>query len=337
MTLGFSGGIMKKCFMYVALLSILSGGAFAQVSLGGNLFAGVAVDIPYEGEESIGLYNRENEAKNSYMDLYVNALFGKGLYGAKLDTNFTTPDSFTVKGIYGWANLFNSQIRLSVGRISDGVWVTSLDNEYTFDEVTGARIEYRTPLKGLSVGIALDAGDYTFEKFAKQLIFGGSYVSALFNTVFAYDLGSNARTLFGFNFTGIDNLTTAGIELQASDLALWDKMGAVVIDEEVAYRIIRPLTVSLHLTQKFYGSKDEELGLAFRPGIAYRIIQALTGSLELEVNTEDAFKTSNLVITPCLEYRLPGAGMLYLQYDLTLTEFTKPSHLIGLGFEIKAF
>jgi hypothetical protein len=328
---------MKKCFICAALFSILSGGVFAQVSLGGNLYTGVAVDIPYEGEESIGLYNRESEAKNSYMDLYLTALFGKGLYGAKLDTNFNfPPQNFTVKGIYGWANLFNDRIRLSIGGISDGVWVTSLDNEWTFDEVNGARIEYRTPLKGLSVGMAVDAGDYTFEKFAKQLIFGGSYVSTLFNAVFAYDFGSNTRTLFGFNFTGIDDLTTAGIELQATDLALWDKTGSIVVDEELAYRIIRPLTVSLHLTQR-YGSQDKDLGLAFRPGIAYRFIPALTGSLEVEVNTPDGFKTQNLVVTPCLEYRLPGAGLLYLQYDLTITEFKKPSHLIELGFEIKAF
>jgi hypothetical protein len=332
---------MKKCFICAALFSILSGGVFAQVSLGGNLYTGVAVDIPYEGEESIGVKHRDPKKGNTSMDLSVTALLGKGTYGAKLDTTFgliqPTEISFTPKGIFGWANLFNNQIRFSVGKISDGVWVTSLDNEYTFDEVSGARVEYRTPLKGLSVGMAVDAGDYTFEKFAKQLIFGGSYVSTLFNTVFAYDFGSNTRTLFGFNFTGIDDLTTAGIELQASDLALWDKTGAVVIDEEVAYRIIRPLTVSLHLTQSLYGSPDKDIGLAFKPGIAYRIIQALTGSLEVEVNTDDAFKTMNMVVTPCLEYRLPGAGLLYLQYDLTVAEFKKPSHTIGLGFEIKAF
>jgi hypothetical protein len=242
-----------------------------------------------------------------------------------------------VNGIYGWVNFLDNQIRLSIGDISDGVWVTSLDNEYNFDEVNGLRVEFRTPLKGLSVGVAVDAEDYTFDKFAKHFVFGGSYVSALFNGVFAYDLGNNTRTLFGFNFTGIDDLTTAGIEFSANDLALWDKVGSMVIDEEAAYRIIRPLTVSLHLTQKFRGNPDEDAGFGFRPGIAYRITRALTGSLELEVNTEDAFKTSNLVLTPCLEYSLPGPGLLYLQYDLKVAEFKKPSHTIGFGFEIKSF
>jgi hypothetical protein len=57
----------------------------------------------------------------------------------------------------------------------------------------------------------------------------------------------------------------------------------------------------------------------------------------VEVNSDDVFKTSNLVITPCIEYQLPGSGLLYLQYDLAVAKFKEMSHTIGLGFEIKSF
>jgi hypothetical protein len=329
---------MKKRFVFVVVLGSLAGSVSAQVTLRGNLYTGITADIPYDGEESIGLKNREKG--NTTMDVSAAALLGEGTYGVKLDTTFiyNRPDiAFTPKGMYGWAELFDRQIRLSLGRISDGVWVTSLDNEYTFDEIAGARVEYRTPLEGLSVGMAFDAGDYTFENFAKQLIFGGSYVSAIFNTVVAYDFGSNTRALFGFNFTGIDDLTTAGIELRVTDIALWEKYGELAMDEEAAYRIIRPLTVSLHVAQKVYGKADSDMALAFRPGLAYKVTQTLTGSLDVEVNSDDVFKTSNLVVTPCIEYQLPGSGILYLQYDLTLAKLKEPSHTIGFGLEIKSF
>jgi hypothetical protein len=329
---------MKKRFIFVVLIGSLAGSISAQVMLRGNLYTGIAADIPYGGEESIGLKNRETG--NTMMDVSAAALLGEGAYGVKLDTTFSylRPDiAFTPKGIYGWAELFDRHLRLSMGRISDEVWVTSLDNEYTFDEIAGARVEWRTPLEGLSVGMAFDAGDYTLENFAKQLIFGGSYVSGICNTVVAYDFGSNTRALFGFNFTGIDDLTAAGIELRVTDIALWEEYGELALDEEAAYRIIRPLTVSLHMAQKVYGKADSDMGLAFRPGLAYRFTQTLTGSLEVEVNSDDVFKTSNLAVTPCIEYQLPGSGILYLQYDLTLAELKEPSHTIGFGLEIKSF
>jgi hypothetical protein len=329
---------MKKSFVFVVLFGSLAGSVSAQVMLRGNLYTGITADIPYDGEESIGLKNREKG--NTVMDVSAAALLGEGAYGVKLDTTFSylRPDiTFTPKGMYGWTELFDRQIRLSLGKISDGVWVTSLDNDYTFDEIAGARVECRTPLEGLSVGMAFDAGDYTVENFAKQLIFGGSYVSAIFNIVGAYDFGSNTRALFGFNFTGIDDLTTAGIELRFTDIALWEQYGELAIDEEAAYRIIRPLTVSLHMAQKVYGKAGSDMGLAFRPGLAYKLTRTLTGSLEVEVNSDDVFKTSNLALTPCIEYQLPGSGILYLQYDLTLAALKEPSHAIGLGLEIKSF
>jgi hypothetical protein len=335
---------MKKFFIVLTLSAVLVYGAFAQVNFGGSLYTGVQLDIPSEGDESFHMNHRDEG--NTRLDLTGSV--NKGKFGAKLDTTFTynpaAPENFfRLNGIYGWVNfLKENQLRLSIGKISDAVWVTSLDGEYQFDEVNGARLEYKTPLKGLSVGVVFDVGsnpaiNYTAENLMKQTIWGASYVNPNFNTVVAYDLGSNARTLFGFNFTGIDELSTAGIELLASDMALWDESGSIRIDEEVAYRITRPFTAALHLGQVFYGNTDEDVELTFIPGVRYRILPQLTAFLDLEINTKDSFETTNMVITPWLEYSLGGSGLLYLQYSLELPDFKDPVHTIGFGLDIKAF
>ncbi|MDR0761359.1 MAG: hypothetical protein LBF74_14835 [Treponema sp.] len=325
---------MKKIIALSVLFGVLTAGVYAQITLGGEMYTGIVLDIPSDGDESIDVNHRKKG--NTLFEL--TATVNKDNFGAKLDTSFIKQtDFFRLNGIYGWAYFLNKQIRLTLGDISDAVWVTTLDNEYHLDDVSGFRLEYKTPLPGLSVGAAFDAGGYTLEKFAKQVIFGASYVHALFNTVAAYDMGSNAQTIFGFNFTGIDQLTTAGIELKASNLALWDKLGSFVLDEEVAYQIIREFTAVLHLGQSFYGAPGSDLGLLFRPGVRYKFLPALTAFLDVEVNSEDVFKTTNLVLHPWVEYSLGNLGLLYLEYKVTLSGMKSPSHLIGFGLDIKAF
>jgi hypothetical protein len=326
---------MKKIIVLSVLFGVLAaGGIYAEVTFGGELYTGVTLDIPADANESIGVHHREKG--NTLLEL--DAVVNKDNFGAKLDTSFVKQpaDFFRLNGIYGWVYFLNKQIRLTLGDINDAVWVTSLDKEHHLDNVSGFRLEYKTPLPGLSVGAAFDAGDYTMEKFAKHIIFGASYVHALFNTVAAYDMGDNADAIFGFNFTGIDQLTTAGIELRADNLALWDKTGSIVIDEEVAYGITRKFTAVLHLGQS-YNNPEGDLGLAFRPGVRYKILPSLTAFLDVEAASKDVFKTTDLAVNPWLEYSLGGLGLLYLEYKLSLPEMKNPAHTIGFGLEIKAF
>jgi hypothetical protein len=175
------------------------------------------------------------------------------------------------------------------------------------------------------------------EKFFKQIILGANYVHAYFNTVAAYDLGGNADVIFGFNFTGIDQLTTAGIEVKGNDLALWEKTGSLIIDEEAAYRVTREFTAVLHLGQTLYGDSNKDMALLFRPGARYKILPPLTAALDVELGSEDVFKTINMTVHPWVEYSLGNMGLLYLEYKLTLPDMKDAAHLIGLGMEIKAF
>jgi hypothetical protein len=326
---------MKRIVVVLVLLGVLTTGLFAQLTLGGEFYTGVTLDVPSGADESIGVNHREKG--NTLFEL--TATVNKDNFGAKLDTSFVKQptDFFRLNGIFGWAYFLDRKIRLTLGDISDAVWVTTLENEYHLDDVAGFRLEYKTPLPGLSVGAAFDAGDYTMEKFFKQIVFGASYVHALFNTVAVYDMGSNATTIFGFNFTGIDRLTTAGIELKASNLALWEKMGSLIIDEEAGYQVTREFTAVLHLGQSFYGNSDSDPGMLFRPGVRYRIFSPLTAFLDLEFNSEDVFKTTNMIVHPWVEYSLGNLGLLYLEYKLSLPDMKAPSHTIGIGMEIKAF
>jgi hypothetical protein len=175
------------------------------------------------------------------------------------------------------------------------------------------------------------------EKFAKQAVFGANYIHEFFNVVAAYDLGSNARAIFGFNFTGLDQLTTAGIELMGTDLALWEKTGSLKVDEEVGYQITREFTAVLHLGQLLYGKSESDPELLFRPGVRYKILPPLTAFLDVELSSTDMFETMNVVAHPWIEYSLGDMGLLYLEYELSLPDMKDPSHLIGFGMEIKAF
>ncbi|MDR0760946.1 MAG: hypothetical protein LBF74_12715, partial [Treponema sp.] len=127
---------MKKIIVLSVLFGVLAGGAYAQVVLGGEMYTGIALDIPYEGDESFGVKHRE-EGKTLFK---LNASASKDRFGAKLDTSFSKlpdgePAGFSVEGIYGWAYFLDKQIRLTLGNISDAVWVSSLDNEYHLDDV----------------------------------------------------------------------------------------------------------------------------------------------------------------------------------------------------------
>jgi hypothetical protein len=325
---------MKKIIAVSVLFGILTGGLFAQVVLSGEFHTGVELNIPPDGDESIDIHHREEGLTIFDFAATVN----KDIFGAKLDTSFTKPpaDVFELKGAFGWVYFLDKQIRLTLGKISDAVWVTSL-SEYNLDAVEGFRLEYRTPLQGLNVGAAFEVGGYTMEEFVKQAIFGANYVHEFFNTVVAYDLGGNANAIFGFNFTGLDQLTTAGIELKGNNLALWEKMGSLNINEEVAYQITREFTAVLHLEQTLHGKSEDDPILLFRPGVRYRIIPPLTAFLDVELGSEDIFKTTNIQVHPWVEYSLGNMGLLYLEYKLDLPDMKDASHIIGLGMEIKAF
>jgi hypothetical protein len=298
---------MKKFVIVSLLLGILAGNVFAQLTFSGEAYAGISLEKPLnDTDETIGTNHRE---KGAPMFNFV-AAAARENYGVKLDTNFQVPGSISVNGIYGWVYFLNKSINLSMGKISDGKWVSSLDadHEITWDEVTGFRVDYKTPVAGLNVGVAFAADDYTLEKFGQKLLFGASYVNAMLNTVLAYDLGNNGRILFGLNYTGIDELTSAGVQFVAKNFSTWDSKspgfwGEFNINEKAGYRIMRPLVVSLFLSQTIYNNPDVDAILTFMPAVSYKIRPDLTASFSLDITTANYFVESQVIsLKPCLEY-----------------------------------
>jgi len=330
---------MKRLITVSLLLGVLAGNVFAQLTLSGEAYVGFQLEKPFnDTDETLGAYHRKKGAPLfNFM-----ATAARENYGVKLDTNFQTTNPLSINGIYGWVNFLDKSLNLTIGKISDGKWVSSLDadHEITFDEITGFRLEYKTPLPGLNVGAAFTADDYTFEKFGKKTVLAASYVNPMLNTVIAYDLGNNARLLWGLNYTGIDELTSAGIQLKAINLASWESPvypGEILITEKVGYRVMRPLVVSLLLSQTMYGI-DKDTVLLFNPSVSYRLFDNLTASFGLKVESPDYFETQVISIKPCVEYRLKGAALFYTEYEMTLAKYKGGSlHRFGFGIDVKAF
>jgi len=334
---------MKKTIIAFLLAGFLAGGAFAQVTFSGSVYAGIQLQYTdYSGESITTIHREENDPRFNFM-----ATVTRENYGARLDTTFQmTGDSdghFTLHGIYGWVDFLDNSLRLTMGQISSAIWVLprlhSRHAELYFDKIRGFRAVYDTPIQGLSVGAAFRSDGHDVQTFAEQMIFGANFIHPLFSAVFAYDLGNNVRTLFGFNFTGIPDLT-AGIQISAAHLSSWDDdffPGILQMHQIIGYRIMRPLNVHLILGQTFHGTPDSDIGLEFVVGAEYRILPNLTGSFNIILDSPDHFTTTNLTLNPMIEHTLRGPAVLYVEYELRLDNMDTATHTFGFGITIRAF
>ena len=337
---------MKKIIIVSLLASVLTGGAFAQVTFSGSVYAGVRFQSTQDTDETIGAFHREdNFEREPRFDLTVTVM--REDYGARLDTSFQflgpgDENNFVLNGIYGWINFFDNSVRLTMGRISSPAWVTRLDAslpEHFFDEITGFRVEYTTPIQGLSVGAAFRTEGRDLERLGQEAIFGLNFIHPMFTTVFAYELGRNVRTLFGFNFIGISDLS-AGLQLRADRIASWDEApfeGILQVHYKIGYRVMRPLFVYLIFGQRFHGESNVGPYWEITPGVTYRFMPNLTGALSMTLDNFDGNPNNNLTINTSLEHTLRGPAIFYVEYELRLDNMDTATHTFGFGITIMAF
>jgi hypothetical protein len=330
---------MKRIIIGSFLVLALAGSAFAQLSLSGDAYVGFEMLKNFDADETLTPTHRKEGAPL----FNLAAIATRENYGAKLDVSFQSDNPFTLNGVYGWVGFMDNNLKFTMGMISDPVWVVAVDPDYEkyYDEVTGFRVEYATPLEGLSVGLAFSAENFTFKKFFEKVVMGANYINPMFNAVVAYDVGSNGNLLFGFDYTGIDDLT-AGLQMEATELATFGADiygGSIGLIEKVGYRVMRPLNVSLLMGQLFYGSpENDKPELFFFPSASYRILPNLTGSLTLGLETNDLFETNVYSIKPCIEFTLKGPAIFYVEYEVRIgEEKSDSSHRFGFGMDIKAF
>jgi len=335
---------MKKAIIVFLLVSVLAGGAFAQVSFSGEIHAGIQLQRLYSQDETLTTTHREYGAPK--FDFTATVM--RENYGARLDTTFQqTDDSYghlTLNGIYGWAAFLDNSLRLTLGQISSAAWVTGLDArlpEFRFDEIRGFRVEYTTPIDGLSVGAAFRSEGQDTRGFFEQIIFGATFVHPLFSTVFAYDLGRDTNLLFGFNFLGIPDLT-AGLQLQAANLAIWDDFafgspGMLRAYYKVGYRIMRPLDVFLIFGQRIFARSGAGPEWIITPGVTYRFLPGVTGEFRISLDNYDGNPDKNLTMLAAIEHTLRGPAILYVEYELRLDNMDRANHTFGFGITIRAF
>jgi len=341
---------MKKFIVFTLLFGVLTGGAFAQLSLSGGFFAGVQIEIPYDTDEAtmVNPYHRREGAPV----FNFGATFIRPNGGARLDTSFQADlaggEAVTLNGVYGWVDFLNNDLRFTVGRISSPVWVASLDpdHEWYFDKITGFRLEYRTPLPGLTVGAAFRTEGNTVLHLFERVIFGANFLHPMFSAVLAYNLGANGHALLGFNFFGIPDLTL-GVQLRAAHIATWDDPGfggMLEIVQRAAFRVMRPLELTLLAGQILYADpggdferRDPEL--FFTPGVSYRLRPDLTASFSVEIRSADLFYRSRFItFNPGIDYQVNDRIAFYAEYELILARYVHQSfHRIGVGINIRAF
>jgi len=339
---------MTKAIIIFLMLSILTTGAFAQVAFSGSVYAGVRFENPVGDGETINTHHRE-EGTPSFN---FNATVMRENYGARLDTTFRmvdddSADSFSLNGIYGWVDFpgffDNDSLRLTMGEISSTPWALPrfhLSHRLTeFGNIRGFRVEYATPIEGLSAGFALRGeGEHLYRTFERAIV-GATYLHPMFNAVFAYDWSANGQAMFGFNFTGSPDLT-ASFQLEAGQLASWDDdifFGTLEMRQMIGYRVMRPLNVFLIASQSFENRSGADVGLQFIPGIEYRILPDLTGFFNIIIESPDHFSTTNLTLETMIEHTLRGPAVLYVEYAVRFDDMDSVTHTFGFGITIRAF
>jgi len=335
---------MKKATITFLLACVVAAGAFAQITFSGEAHAGIQFRNTPDADETITTTHREYGMPK--FDFTATVM--RENFGARFDTTFqqSGDEGFTVNGIYGWVNFpgfsDGDSLRLTMGQISNPAWVTRLHSstpELFFDDITGFRLEYTTPVPGLTVGAAFRADGNDLQRSGERMIFGANYIHPMFNAVLAYDLSSNVRTLFGFNFTGIPDLT-AGIQLQAIELASWGDdpvfHGELLTHQMVGYRITRPLFVYVIYGQRIFGS-DQGMDWEITSGAEYRFLPNLTGSFSVTLDNFDGNPNKNLTLIPGLELTLSGPAIFYAEYELRLDDMDRATHTFGFGLTIRAF
>ncbi|MCL2381086.1 MAG: hypothetical protein FWC64_05770 [Treponema sp.] len=340
---------MKKIIIAALLGGVLAGGAFAQITFSGSVYAGIQLQNGGDADEAVTATHRE---EGEPMFNFIGTVTREN-FGARLDTTFQMADDpdrhFTLNGIYGWVDFGglwgNDSLRLVMGQISSTPWVLNTWHnshaEVKLGEVRGFRVEYSTPVQGLSVGAAFRADGHDLRRSGERMVFGATYIHPVFSAVFSYDITANGQALFGFNFTGIPDVT-AGFQLRAERLASWDgdsgqNHGALRLRQMLGYRVMRDLNVFLISTQDVSRAPDSDTALEFIPGVEYRILPNLTASFSVILQSPDQFTTTNLTLNPLLEYTLTGPAMLYVEYELRLDNMDRAAHTVGFGITIRAF
>ena len=255
---------MKRIILVTGMLAVTAALAFSQgLFFSGDLTTGFVFIMPGpELGDELGNGKGEREAtdvrmKGESVDAPTNRLrlFGEldgGNYGTKFMLNFDFDALFTeladVENIktftwgidpgkqaaWVWGEFFHNYLRLSVGKIGDNVWNTTLDEKWGLEEYrTGVRAEIKAGY-GISAGFLFKIPPqyvaaeerYTFTRLLNEMVFGFRYDNSVLSAALAFELDGNDNhrndeqaMTFGFLYRGRPGLHT-GFETKLQNLGL---------------------------------------------------------------------------------------------------------------------
>ena len=194
---------------------------------------------------------------------------------------------------YGWINFLDKMINVKTGFINDAVWGNAGQFGENYDAGLGVRLEVM-PIDGLNVGAFFnypDGGSTAgkTKNFFGETAFGFKYTADVWNLSATLKLYSEESTysvdtyqtdpltgdyildadgnkipatykpdmkaLFGFGFTGVQNLTVI-VDGHFLNMSSWSDQGKFECWEEFGYQLSNPFTVGLNLFEAMSGDSD---------------------------------------------------------------------------------
>jgi hypothetical protein len=350
---------MKKALVVLLILAV-AGGLFAQeLTWSGQVKTGLTFTAIDNGNSDVDNPDPTIEFFNDDADtptrFQLGANYTNGNYGAvfrlRADIGSTTGTLINYSA-YAWGKFFNDVLKVSAGKVHDGVWGSNGLKNWGVDG-DGVRLEI-TPLEGLNLGVMFRAPglESTAKQFFNETAFGFNYKTDLFAVGASLVLDGDADGLqeiekFGGDkfvptpandddkdkgmsaAAGVSITPIPGLKVSAEgrgrNLGDFDKYGYWWFNEQATYQLLEKLEVAVLAKQFIFGKdlfgidSERKAHLQFIPSVGYDLSDNLNVGLEATIGLwKDVYKTE-LAFTPGLTYTVGSGASIGAYYNLGIT------------------
>jgi len=345
---------MKKALIVLLILAV-AGGLFAQ-EWGGSVTTGIKIgldgDMPVTGDD-----DDTNDAAHGSL-WFENAEDDE--WGVKIAVGAAIDKGITLDNAWGWINFADGLLKISAGKMDDGVWGSggAYDHDWSNDGLL--RLEVK-PTDELDIGLAFsfpkwDGGEYKAAKignFFQQTIIGVKYTGDAFFVATALKLhsdedstkdptytpnnGMDAGWYFGFGYTGIEGLgiyVDGGIE----HLAKMADEGEEELWLKFEYTGVDSLTIGADFGFGFVKS-FELASFGADLWLEYAVSDAVTVGADVGLGANKDFAFTDYYFDAWAKYAVGNAWMKGVigaditTKDSTDGEATKPYFKLVFGFD----
>jgi len=346
---------MKKALIVLLILAV-AGGLFAQ-EWGGSVTTGLLFDFSKDAKDETPIPVTGNDDDSG--DAVHGSLWfehAEDEWGVKIKTGAAISTGLTLNNAWGWINFADGLVKLSAGKMDDGVWGSGGEYDHDWSNDGILRVEIK-PTDELDIGLAFsfpnwDDNEYKAGKignFFQQTIIGAKYTADTFfvatalklhseeDTSYPTDKDMDAGWYFGVGYTGIEGLeinVDGGIEY----LTRMSDIGVETFWLKVAYTGIDSLTVGAKAGFGFI--KSFELN-GFDAGVwvEYAVSDAVSVGADVGLAANKDFAFTGYSFDAWAKYTAGNAWMKgVVGADITTKdsddgEATKPYFKLIFGFD----